>query len=230
MSHDYTLIMAVMNAEKYIGQTLESVFNQTLLPAEIIIIDEFSTDRTVEIIQSFSPNIKVLNNIRPGMSAAMNFAIPLVTNEYIAFLDSDDIWVPTKAEKQVEFLNQNTTVDVVCCAALNFRKDNLEDLDFKVYREFAPTRLFTASTFRASSFEKYGFLDESVGHFGWLYDWWSKASEGGINVASIEEVLLHRRIHESNSWVSRRDEANQTIVNIARNNIKRRTSNIPEIK
>ncbi len=69
-----------------------------------------------------------------------------------------------------------------------------------------------------------------MGHFGWLYDWWSKASEGGIKVASIEEVLLHRRIHESNSWVSRRAEANQTIVNIARNNIKRRVSNFPEIK
>ena len=95
MSHDYTLIMAVMNAEKYIGQTLESVFNQTLLPAEIIIVDEFSTDRTVEIIQSFSPNIKVLNNIRPGMSSAMNLAIPLANGQFIAFLDSDDLWVST---------------------------------------------------------------------------------------------------------------------------------------
>ena len=230
MSHDYTLIMAVMNAEKYIGQTLESVFNQTLLPAEIIIVDEFSTDRTVEIIQSFSPNIKVLNNIRPGMSSAMNLAIPLVNNEFIAFLDSDDLWVSTKAEKQVAYLLKNPEIDAVCASAINFKKEQNEDVEFSASREFAPTRLFTASTFRAGSFEKYGFLDENVGHFGWLYDWWSKASEGGIKVASIEEVLLHRRIHESNSWVSRRAEANQTIVDIARNNIKRRTSNFPEIK
>ena len=228
MNQNYSLVMAVMNAEKYIGETLESVFSQTLAPTEVLIVDDFSTDKTVEIIESFPTKIQILNNTRSGMSAAMNLAIPLVTNEYIAFLDSDDIWAPTKAEKQVAFLNQNPTFDVVCAAAINFKKDNFEDLDFKVYREFGPSRLFTASTFRASTFEKYGYLDESVGHFGWLYAWWSRADELGISCGVIEEVLLQRRIHDSNSWVRRREEANKTLVNIARNNIKRRANELPQ--
>ena len=226
MTHDYSLIMAVMNAEKYIGQTLESVFSQSFLPSQILIVDEFSTDKTVDVIRSFSPDIQILNNTRPGMSAAMNFAIPMVTNDFVAFLDSDDLWLPTKAEKQIAYLVENPAADVVCSAVVNFRKENIEDMEFAACREFAPSRLFTASTFRTGTFEKYGFLDESVGHFGWLYAWWSIANDAGINCGSIEEVLLYRRIHESNSWVRRHDEANQTLFKIARSNIKRRTTDL----
>ena len=158
MTHDYSLIMAVMNAEKYIGQTLESVFSQSFLPSQILIVDEFSTDKTVDVIRSFSPDIQVLNNTRPGMSAAMNFAIPMVTNDFVAFLDSDDLWLPTKAEKQIGYLVENPAADVVCSAVVNFRKENIEDMEFAASREFAPSRLFTASTFRTGTFEKYGFL------------------------------------------------------------------------
>lgn len=224
MKSTYAMIMAVRNAEKYLEETLESVFTQTLPASEIYVIDEFSTDRTLEIIQSFGSQITLLSNFVGGMAGAFNLAIPKIESEFITFLDGDDLWLPTKSEKQIQFLNENPEYDVVCCRVLNFTKASKENKEYNSTREFAPSRLFTASTFRKSTFEKFGMLDSTAGHFGWLYDWWSKADDSGIRYGTIDEVLFHRRIHENNSWIRDRELGNKTVIDIARRNIKRRSN------
>jgi len=222
VNNSYALLMTVKNAEKYLAETLDSVFAQTLLPKEIWIIDDVSTDKTLEIIESYGPSINVIKNINAGMAEAYNLAIPLVTTEFIAFLDGDDLWLPEKAERQINFLNANPEYDAVCCSVLNFRKLNEKDIEFEASREFGPSRLFTASTFRKDVFKKFGLPDTTVGHFGWLYEWWSQALEAGIKCGSIEEVFFHRRVHDSNSWVRERELGNKTLIEVARRNINRR--------
>lgn len=223
INHDYSVIMPIKNAEKYITQTLDSIFSQTILPKEIIVVDDNSTDRTFEIVQSYSPIIKVHLNPKSGVASATNFAVPLVSTEFISFLDSDDLWMPTKAERQIDYLITNPEMDVVCSSVLNFSKESFEDAEFQATREFAPSRLFTATTFRHDTFEKFGPLNETVGHFGWIYTWWSRADEAGINCGRINEVHLQRRIHESNSWVVHKEEGHKALIQLARDNIKRRT-------
>ena len=220
-SNDYALIMGVKNAEKYIEETLRSVLSQTLFPTEIFIIDDSSEDQTIEIIKSFDFDIQIFQNVRSGLSAALNQAIPLAKTPYLAFLDADDLWLPTKQEKQIRFLNDYPDIEVVSSAALNFKKNAISDQTFESSRQFLPSRLFTASTFRRETFSKYGLLDENDGHFGWLYGWWSRAREAGIQCGQLEEVLFHRRIHETNSWVLQKELATKTLIQIARQNISR---------
>ena len=220
-STEYALIMGVKNAEQYIEETLRSVFAQTLLPSELLIVDDASEDRTIEIIKSFNFDIQVIQNVRPGLSAAINQAISRAKAPYLAFLDADDLWLPTKQEKQIGFLNEHPNIEVVSSAALNFKKNAINDQHYELSRKFPPSRLFTASTFRRETFSKYGLLDESQGHFGWLYEWWSRAGEAGITCGQLEEVLFHRRIHETNSWVLQKELATKTLIQIARQNISR---------
>ncbi len=222
MNNSYALLMTVKNAERYLSETMDSVFAQTLLPKEIWIIDDISTDNTLEIIKSYGPTINVIKNISAGMAEAYNLVIPLVTTEFLAFLDGDDLWLPEKAERQISFLNANPEYDAVCCSVLNFRKLSEKDVEFQASREFGPSRLFTATTFRKEVFNKFGLPDTSAGHFGWLYEWWSRALEAGIKCGSIEEILFHRRVHDSNSWVRERELGNKTLIEIARRNINRR--------
>ena len=222
MNNSYALLMTVKNAERYLSETMDSVFAQTLLPKEIWIIDDISTDNTLEIIKSYGPTINVIKNKSAGMAKAYNLVIPLVTTEFLAFLDGDDLWLPEKAERQISFLNANPEYDAVCCSVLNFRKLNEKDVEFQASREFGPSRLFTATTFRKEVFNKFGLPDTSAGHFGWLYEWWSRALEAGIKCGSIEEILFHRRVHDSNSWVRERELGNKTLIEIARRNINRR--------
>ena len=219
----YAMIMPVRNADKYLEETLKSVYAQTLPATEIFVVDEFSSDQTIEIVESFGEPITLIKNFVGGMAGAFNLAIPQVKSSYITFLDGDDLWLPEKSEKQIRFLEDHQDLDAVCCAVLNFSKNSSEGESYSSAREFAPSRLFTASTFRRETFAKFGMPDTSAGHFGWLYDWWSKADDAGIRYGTMDEVLLHRRIHDSNSWVKNKDLGNKTLIDIARRNIKRRS-------
>ena len=130
---EYTLIMGVKNAEIYIEETLKSVFAQSLLPNELIIVDDYSQDCTVEIAKSFDFDVKIIANKRPGLSAALNQGIQEAKSHYLAFLDADDLWLPTKQEKQISFLNKNPSLEVVSSAALNFKKNEKQINSIKFY-------------------------------------------------------------------------------------------------
>jgi len=224
MKSTYAMIMTVRNADKYLEEALESVFAQTLPVSEIYVVDEFSTDRTIQIIRSFGPEITLYSNFIGGMAGAYNLAIPKVESDFITFLDGDDLWQSTKSEKQIHFLNEHQNCDVVCCSALTFTKAYGDDEQYKSTREFNPSRLFGASTFRRETFKKFGMLDTTAGHFGWTYDWWSKAVDSGIRCGTIDEILFHRRIHETNSWIRSKDLADKTVIEIMRRNVKRRSN------
>jgi len=103
------------NHEKYITACIESVLNQTFTNFEIVIIDDCSTDNSVEVIRSFQdPRIKLeVLSRNSGMNVAVERCMQLSSGKYIANLSSDDLWVPTKLEQQVAFLEQHPEFDAV---------------------------------------------------------------------------------------------------------------------
>lgn len=93
------------NSEKYIKQTLQSVLNQTFEDFEIIAVNDGSTDRTEEIVKTFSdPRIKYYYQKNMGLSNTRNRQLALSSGDFIAFLDHDDIWMPEKLELQLRAL------------------------------------------------------------------------------------------------------------------------------
>lgn len=104
-----SIVTPTHNCEKYISKTIESILNQTYKDFELIIIDDFSSDGTLQIINSYKdPRIKIIKN-KKNMGAAYcrNKGIELSNGDYIAFLDGDDIWDPLKLEKQLKFMINN---------------------------------------------------------------------------------------------------------------------------
>lgn len=99
-----TVIMPAYNSEKYIEQSIESVINQTYGKWELFVIDDFSNDRTVEKVQKYhDERIKLIKlEQNSGVAHARNVGIKHANGEYTAFIDSDDLWKPTKLEKQLE--------------------------------------------------------------------------------------------------------------------------------
>lgn len=101
-------IIPTYNCEQYIRETIESALSQTYKDMEFIVVDDGSTDRTEEIIKSFSPKLKYIHyNENQGPSAARNRGIKEAQGEYVAFLDHDDIWMPTKIEEQIKLFENN---------------------------------------------------------------------------------------------------------------------------
>ena len=113
-----SIIMPTYNCGKFIGNTIESVINQTYPNWELIISDDCSTDNTEEIVKKYS-NDKRIRYIRfdknKGAAIARNNSMNLASGEYMAFLDSDDLWVSDKLEKQLKFM-QNNNYNFTCTA------------------------------------------------------------------------------------------------------------------
>ena len=110
-----SVIIPTYNRADYLIEAVESVFSQTFDDYEIIIVDDGSTDNTRECLEPLIAENKVRYFYQDdrSKSAARNMGIKLASGKYIAFLDSDDIFLPTKLEKQVLFLDQNTEVGFV---------------------------------------------------------------------------------------------------------------------
>ncbi len=108
-----SVIMAVRNGERYIAQALESVGAQTYDHHETVVVDGASTDRSVQIA-SGHPGVRCIQQAgRTGFAGAWNDGIAVARGSLIAFLDSDDLWEPTKLERQIEILRAQPQVDYV---------------------------------------------------------------------------------------------------------------------
>lgn len=109
-----TVVIPTYNAITYLPETLKSLLNQTFNDFEVIIVDDGSSDRTQEWVGNLTDaRIKGVVQINQGVAVARNQGIALASGKYIAFLDSDDLWKPTKLEKQVECLEENPDVGLV---------------------------------------------------------------------------------------------------------------------
>ena len=104
----YSIVMPAYNTEKYIGEAITSVFNQTVSDWELIVIDDGSTDNTAEVARQFSdPRIKIFSQNNSGISASRNKGIEVSGGRFIIFFDSDDRLCPDALERLGAALRNN---------------------------------------------------------------------------------------------------------------------------
>ena len=122
-----SIITPAFNAEKYISQTIESVQNQTFKDWELIIVDDCSKDHTSVLVKAFEkkdPRIRLIKALQNGgVAKARNLGLEQAKGDFIAFVDSDDLWKPDKLEKQLSFMQEKGCV----LSYTDFRKFNTKD-------------------------------------------------------------------------------------------------------
>ena len=113
-----SIITPVYDCEKYIRQTIESVQAQTYTNWEMLLADDCSPDNSAEIIAEYAKNDSRIKYIKlpqnGGAALTRNAALEQAKGRYIAYLDADDIWLPEKLEKQIEYMTKNNVV-FTCC-------------------------------------------------------------------------------------------------------------------
>src|SRR5262249_27723626 len=119
-----SVIIPAYNTEKFLAETIRNVLDQTYGDYEVIVVDDGSSDGTLGVARSFEPRIKVLAQPNGGPASARNLAIRNSRGDYIAFLDSDDLWMTDKLEEQIAFLGRNPAVGLVYSEALVFTGNN----------------------------------------------------------------------------------------------------------
>lgn len=218
----YTVVIASRIGDPLLVQAMSSIATQTLAPEAILVV----CDPNAAIPRDWADSacraadgVEIVRAPRPGMVAALNHGIIACNTPHVAFLDTDDLWLPEKQERQVRELDHSPHLDAVTCQAANLRidTDGAQGLDAPT-----PAGMFTCTTFRRRTFDAFGLLDPTATHFTWLYRWWGLAREKGITTTCVDYVGLHRRVHAGNSWRQHREVAHRDLLNELRIQIQRR--------
>lgn len=110
--------MSAYNTEQYVAEAVDSMMGQTAGDLELVIVDDGSQDDTLEVLSRYKdPRLRVVSQTHRGISHARNHALRLSRGRYIAVMDSDDVSMPTRLERQIDFLESHSAVGVVGTAA-----------------------------------------------------------------------------------------------------------------
>jgi len=110
-----TVIIPAYNSERYIRETLDSVLGQTWQDLEVIVVDDGSTDGTRDIVLACGEPVRLVEQENAGPSPARNRGIREARGEFVAFVDSDDLWTPDKLERQMALFDADERVGLVYC-------------------------------------------------------------------------------------------------------------------
>jgi glycosyltransferase involved in cell wall biosynthesis len=105
-SNSVSVIIPVYNGAKFIAQTLNTILGQTVRPAEVIVVNDGFTDNTAAVVERFGDSVTMIHTPNGGECAARNLAVSRAKGNWIAPCDGDDLWLPTKLEKQLRLANE----------------------------------------------------------------------------------------------------------------------------
>lgn len=202
---DYPLISVVLpvyNCALYIENAINSILNQTIQDFEIIIIDDYSVDETVKIIQSIKDSrIRlIIKEQNRGLIESLNIGIKEARGKYIARMDGDDISLPDRFEKQLKVLESSSEIKVCGCWLERFGNEE-KIIKHKEYHDEIVAHLLLSCSmsmgavmFDRIAFEGYTF-DENKKHVE-DYDFWARVAWSG-KFYNIQEVLYYYRSHDT---------------------------------
>ena len=185
---DVSVVIPAYCAEKFVIRAIESVLSQTVLPREIIIVDDGSTDHTLSVLNTYtekSTNVRilVLSQSNKGPGAARNLGLSHSQSKYIAFLDSDDEWLPNKLQISIQRLEQED-YDLIAHNVIMVKEKNQTRNDIAARYKKAKDSLFfglyckgfigtSTVVTRLSVIREAGFFDETL-WAGQDFDLWLK--------------------------------------------------------
>jgi len=218
-----SVIIPVHNGAPFLREALESVFAQTHRPLEVIVADDASTDDSASIAESF-PGVDCLRLPKVGVSAARNRAVERSTGDWLAFLDADDRWFPSKLGTQLSAGEADPAAGLVL-ARQTFRFECDPPGWFRGPTDGSPATGFEPSAWlvRRDVFEIVGPFDEGRS-LGEDTDWFARAIDAGVRYIVPEPILLERRIHPWNA-TSRIEDPRGHVLGLLRGSLRRKAAN-----
>jgi glycosyltransferase involved in cell wall biosynthesis len=192
MTFSYSVVIPAYNAAKTIQQAIESVRGQTIGPREIIVVDDGSTDGTAESVVGMAGQITLIRQDNMGPGAATTAGFRSTMTPFVATLDSDDLWLPQKIERQAELLRDHSGVAGVFTLGRQFADGTRPDPN----GSGAIQRLWTRTTllFRTEAARAVGDFVDMPGRLGEVIDWLARSRNLGQEHVMMEEILAMRRI------------------------------------
>ena len=172
MKNDFiSVVIPTYNRVTFLKDAIDSVLAQTFLDFELIVVDDGSTDDTPKLLSSYNNKVRVITQTNQGPSAARNRGIETAKGEWIAFLDSDDVWKPDKLKKQVQFITDNPDTKICQTEEVWIRSGKRVNPKKKhemhsgwIYEKCLPLCIVSPSSvmIHQDVFERIGLFDETM--------------------------------------------------------------------
>ncbi|MBE7552149.1 MAG: glycosyltransferase [Anaerolineales bacterium] len=224
-----SVIIPVYNQAQFIGQTIDSVLAQTFSDYEIIVVDDASTDNTAKILAGYGDCLRVITlKTNTGPAITRNIALGVAQGEFIAFLDSDDMWYLRRLDITVSYLRKNLNVDLVCGAwdhideagrtieKLNQPSNYQPQVDIDFLRTLVVRGNLLATSallIRRKCFECCGLFDTNLKR-SMDWDLWLRMAAHGHKIAMIDQPVSRYRRHQTNLTLNpqRMEEATRQVL------------------
>lgn len=208
MDTTYTVVIPAFNAAKTLAETIDSALAQSIRPAKVIVVDDGSTDDTRAVAEGHPGGVLVLAQSNQGPGAAMSLGMRFCTTPLIAAIDSDDLWLPDKIEKQLEYLRRHPECRGVFCQMRHFGDGVVEGAvqdgwgrsTMLIYRDV---------------FTQIGDVVDPPGRRGEMIDWLARAREANLPMTLLPEVLALRRISPTSLSAGRDTERDRSYAQVA---------------
>ena len=200
-------IIPTYNYARYVAAAIKSVLAQSFKDLEIVVVDDGSTDETTETLRPFAERIRYIPQVHRGLAAARNVGIRVARGRYLAFLDSDDLWLPDKVSMQVARLDAEPAVGVVYCEAVLFDEASQTVIPHSYWSHHPSGRILPwlirqnvvpspTPMVRRELFDQVGPFDESLSA---CEDWdmWIRIAQVS-EFAYVDRVLAEYRVHSAN--------------------------------
>ena len=220
-------IIPCYNAERFLGEAIESVIAQTLCPAEIIVIDDGSTDGSAAVAARYADRVEYLRQENAGPAAARNRGVELTHGNYVAFLDADDLWHPEKLERQAARFAARPELEACVTHLTAFWEVEVRHEQEALQghartRSSLPGYVMQTMLARRSAFAKAGLLNPAL-RFGEDTEWFIRARDEGVVLEMMPDVLVFRRFHANNLTRSRGNKALKSgILEMVQSSLERR--------
>lgn len=231
MPTSISCIIPVFNGEAFVGEALDSIFAQTLLPAEVIVVDDGSGDGTADVVRRFGGRVRYLRQENAGPAAARNRGVEAASGGLITFLDADDVWLEEKLARQAQIFAKRPELEILLTHVRNFwveelRAEEESMQDHPLTAPALPGYVTQAMMARRHVFDTIGPFNEDL-RVGEDTDWFLRAFDRGAFLDVLPDVLVLRRFHEGNLSRQRAAIRDQLVDAVARS-LRRRRSQPPK--
>jgi glycosyltransferase involved in cell wall biosynthesis len=198
-------VIPVFNGERFLSESLDSVFAQTLPPAEVIVVDDGSTDGTADVIASYGERLVSLRQENAGPATARNRGLRAAHGDLIALQDADDVWDPDKLAVQAARFAARPELEISLTHVRNFWDPELKIdpaalADHPMAQPAIPGYTLQTMMVRREALTRIGLLNENL-RFGEDVEWFIRARDAKAIVEVLPDVLVHRRFHRGNlTW------------------------------
>ena len=196
-----SVIIPAYNSGRFISEAIESILEQIYPELEVIVVNDGSTDNTEEIIRKYRNRVRYIYQPNKGLAEARNSGIRAARGKYLQFLDADDLLLPRKIERQVDFLEKFSDFDIVYSDTRYFndlKKDNLIDLRLPHHSGYILNKLIVSNFIPINSplfgkrcIEKVGFFKGNGVYLYGVQDWefLLRLAYAGARFKYMDEIL-----------------------------------------